>query len=275
MPSTLSTELRKKRDRVIEILRGFDGVAVAFSGGLDSSVLAKAAVTALADRAVAFTATSPSMPGGELENAVELARRIGIRHEVVETDELSDPRYRENTPERCYFCKQIICRVIASRAESLGLAIVVDGANADDRHDHRPGSRAAKELGVRSPLAECGLTKAELRQLARAWELPNWNKPASPCLSSRVAYGVSITEDRLRMIDRAEQFLHEHGFPVARVRLHEDDLARVEVPANDIDRLLEPSLRRALAEHLHDCGFRFVSVDLDGFRSGSLNRGLH
>ncbi|NLE37975.1 MAG: ATP-dependent sacrificial sulfur transferase LarE [Pirellulaceae bacterium] len=264
----------KKRDRLLDLLRDLGSAAVAFSGGLDSSVLAKAAVSVLGDRAVALTATGPSMPGGELEAAVRLAREIGIRHEVIETDELADPEYRANTPERCYFCKQIICRHLLRRVEQLGLAVLLDGANADDRRDHRPGSRAARELGVRSPLAECEFTKDELRRLAQAWRLPNSNKPSSPCLSSRVAYGVPITEAALAMIDRAERFLHEHDFAVARVRLHEGGLARVEVPAEDLPRLLESSLRRRLTEHLHACGFSYATVDLDGFRSGSLNRSL-
>jgi len=271
---SLSDALRQKLDRLLELVRGYGSCAVAFSGGLDSSVLAKAAVTALARQAVAFTATSPSMPRGELEAAVRLARAIGIRHEVVQTDELSNPRYQANTPERCYFCKQTICRRIAERAEELGLAVVVDGANADDRHDHRPGSRAARELGVRSPLAECDLGKEQLRQLARHWQLPTHDKPASPCLASRIAYGVPITEERLAMVDRAEQFLRQRGFPIVRVRLHENKLARVEVPVEEISRLLDPRLRGELTGHLHACGFCYVTVDLAGYRSGSLNEGL-
>jgi pyridinium-3,5-biscarboxylic acid mononucleotide sulfurtransferase len=228
----------------------------------------------LGDRAVAFTATSPSTARGELDAAVELAQAIGIRHEVIQTDELADPRYQANTAERCYFCKQALCRRIAERAGELGLAVVVDGSNADDRRDHRPGRRAAGELGVRSPLAECEFTKQELRELARHWRLSTWARPASPCLSSRVAYGVPITEERLAMIDRAEQFLRERGFPVVRVRLHEDDLARVEVPIDELPRLLEPEVRQPLAEHLRACGFRYATIDLEGFRSGSLNEGL-
>jgi len=261
-------------DRLLDLLRSYGSCAVALSGGLDSSVLAKAAVLALGDRAVALTATSASMPSGQLEAAVEVARSIGIRHEVIETDELSDPRYQANPADRCYFCKQTIGRHFVERAKELGLAVVVDGTNADDRHDHRLGMRAARELGLRSPLAECGLGKEDLRELARAWQLPAPDRPASPCLASRIAYGVTITAQRLAMVDRAEQFLRERGFPIVRVRLHEGELARVEVPVDEIPRLLAPELRRALAEHLRACGFRWATVDLEGFRSGSLNEGL-
>ncbi|MBN1588351.1 MAG: ATP-dependent sacrificial sulfur transferase LarE [Pirellulales bacterium] len=272
--SSPSDALQQKSNQLIDLLRGYGSCAVAFSGGLDSSVLAKAAVLALGEQAVAFTAHGPSMPGGELDAAVAVAEAVGIRHEVIRTDELADPRYQANTPERCYFCKQTICRAIAERARELGLAVVVDGANVDDRCDHRPGSRAARELGVRGPLAECEFDKNALRELARHWQLSTWDKPASPCLSSRVAYGVPITEGRLAMIDRAERFLREHGFPIVRVRLHEGDLARVEVPVGELPRLLEPALREALTEHLRECEFRRVTIDLAGFRSGSLNEGL-
>ncbi|HLA84714.1 MAG TPA: ATP-dependent sacrificial sulfur transferase LarE [Thermoguttaceae bacterium] len=268
---SLPFSLQSKLDALLNLLRGYGSCAVAFSGGLDSSVLAKAALAALGDRAVAFTATGPTMPAGESEAAVELARAIGIRHEVVPTDELADPRYQANPSDRCYYCKQTICGHFLRRAEKLGLAVLVDGANVDDAGDYRPGMRAARELGVRSPLAECGFGKRELRELARHWSLPTHDKPASPCLASRVAYGVSITPERLAMIDRAERFLHERGFRVARVRLHENDLARVEVPWEDLPRLLEPDLRRALAVHLRECGFRYATIDLEGFRSGSMN----
>jgi uncharacterized protein len=273
--SSLSNDdLRRKRDRLIELVRDCGSCAVAFSGGLDSSVLAKAAMIAIGRQAMAFTASSPSLPEGQLEAAVRLARAIGIRHEVIPTDEISDPHYRANTPDRCYFCKQMVCRRIAERAGELGLTVVVDGSNADDRHDYRPGSRAARELGVRSPLAECELGKEELRELARFWQLPTHDKPASPCLASRIAYGVPITPERLAMVDRAERFLRERGFPIVRVRLHENELARVEVPVDGIDRLLDPKLRGELVAHLHACGFRYVTVDLEGYRLGSLNEGL-
>jgi len=271
---SMGRSICQKQEQLLDLLRGYGSCAVAFSGGLDSSVLAKAAVLALGDRAVAMTAAGATMPGGELAAAVALARAIGIRHEVIHADELADPRYRANTRQRCYFCKQTICRRLLRRAEELGLAALADGANADDASDYRPGALAARELGVRSPLADCGLTKQELRELARAWDLPTCDKPAAPCLASRIAYGVPITEERLARIDRAERFLRDRGFQIVRVRLHEGELARVEVPLEDLPRLLEARLRRELAEHLRACGFRWATVDLEGFRSGSMNDGL-
>ena len=265
---------QKKQDQLLKLLHGYGSCAVAFSGGLDSSVLAKAAVEALGDRVVALTTTGPSMPKGELEAAVELTQLIGIRHEVIETNELADSRYQANTPERCYFCKQIICRRLIARARQLDLTVVIDGTNADDQNDYRPGTRAARELGVHGPLAECGLGKEDLRELARHWRLPTHDKPASPCLATRIAYGLTITAERLTMIDRAERFLHDRGFLIVRVRLHEGELARVEVPLDDIARLFESDVRRELVDHLRRCGFRYVTIDLEGFRSGSMNKVL-
>lgn len=264
----------QQRDRLLDLLRSYGSCAVAFSGGLDSSVLAKAAVTALADRAVALTAIGPSMPSDQLDAAFDMARSIGIRHELIHTYEAADPRYRANTPERCYFCKHTICRALRRRADELGLAELVDGTNADDHRGRRPGMRASRELGVRSPLAECELGKQDLRELAQMWQLPTHNRPASPCLASRIAYGVPITPERLAMVDRAERFLHERGFAVVRVRLHEGELARVEAPLEDLPKLLDPKLRAALAAHLRACGFRRATLDLEGFRSGSLDEGL-
>jgi uncharacterized protein len=260
------------RDRLLEALRGYGRVAVAFSGGVDSAVVAQAAFAAAGDSAVAVTAVSDSLASGELEEAEALARRIGIRHRVIRTEEFADPNYLRNNPDRCYFCKSELYGRLAGLLGPLGVDVIASGANADDAGDHRPGMRAAAENGVRHPLQECGLGKAEVRALARAWGLPAWDKPATPCLSSRIAYGEEVTPERVRMIDQAEQWLRQRtGLRVLRVRYHKGDLARVEVPADDLPRLFAPDVRGPMAAAFRALGFKFVTVDLEGFRSGSLN----
>ena len=219
----LPPDLVFKRDRLLELLRSYGSCAVAFSGGLDSTVLAKAAQLALGDRAVAVTGQSASLAAGELDESQELARQIGIRHEIVTTDELAVPAYQANQPDRCYHCKSELFAEVERVARRLGVAVVVDGSNRDDHGEYRPGRHAAAERNVQSPLAECGLTKPEIRRLAEHWELPTWDKPATPCLSSRIAYGEPITPERLAMIDRAERFLRERGFRPLRVRYHKGD----------------------------------------------------
>ncbi|HEY4760314.1 MAG TPA: ATP-dependent sacrificial sulfur transferase LarE, partial [Thermoguttaceae bacterium] len=267
----LAPEIAAKRDRLIELLSSYGSCAVAFSGGLDSTVLAKAAQLALGERALAVTGLSAALADRELNDAKSLARLIGIRHVLIETNELSLPQYQANNPDRCYHCKTELFTQLEQLTERLGVAVVADGSNRDDQGDHRPGLQAANERKVKSPLAECGLTKAEIRALAEHWQLPTWDKPAAPCLSSRIAYGETVTPQRLAMIEQAEQFLIERGFKPLRVRYHRGDMARIEVTLESLPRLTDPLLRQELVEYFKSLGFKYVSLDLEGFRSGSLN----
>jgi pyridinium-3,5-biscarboxylic acid mononucleotide sulfurtransferase len=272
--SEIPAELAAKRDRLIDLLQSYGSCAVAYSGGVDSALVAAAAHRALGDRAVAVTGTSASMAAGELEEAQALARRIGIRHETVATGELDLAAYCRNGPDRCYHCKSELLDRLEEVARRTGAAVVFDGNSLDDLGDYRPGRRAAEQHSVRSPLADCGLTKADVRRLAESWGLPVWNKPASPCLSSRIAYGEPITPERLAMVDRAERFLRERGFQPLRVRYHRGDLARIEVPADQLPRFADAALCRETIERLRSLGFKYVTLDLEGFRSGSMNEGL-
>jgi len=240
----LPNQLAEKLDRLLRLLESYGSCAVAFSGGLDSAVLAKAAATALGDRAVAVTGTSQSLARGELDQARAVARQIGIRHEVIETGELSIPEYQRNQADRCYHCKNELFTRVEELARRLDVAVVADGSNRDDHGEHRPGIRAARDRKVESPLAECGLTKDELRTLAAHWAIPIWNKPATPCLSSRIAYGEEVTPERLQMIDGSERFLRERGFEPLRVRYHRGDVARIEVGADALARFADEPFRR-------------------------------
>lgn len=257
-------------------------MAVAYSGGVDSAVVAKAAQLACGADAVAITAVSASLASGEREAAEALAAQIGIRHHVIETDEFANPDYLKNAPDRCYFCKTELytqlesllarSRTDLARPDLPAFDVIVNGANLDDRGDYRPGMQAAREHAVRSPLIEAGLNKADVRQLAAHWQLAVWDKPATPCLSSRIAYGLAVTPERVERVDRAEQFLREEfGLREFRVRHEAGDLARIEVPLDALPRLISEPARRAISDKLHSLGFKYVSVDLDGFRSGSMN----
>jgi uncharacterized protein len=267
----LTPELAAKRDRLLAVLGGLPGAAVAFSGGIDSTVVAKAAFLALGERAVAVTADSPSVPRSELAEAKGLARLIGIRHVVVTTEEFDNPDYQKNDGTRCYHCKTELYSTVERLLPDLGVSVVVSGANLDDRGDYRPGLVAAAEHAVRHPLQEAGFTKADVRALARSWGLPTWDKPAAPCLSSRLAPGLAVTPERTRRVEAAEAFLRSLGLRECRVRHHEGDLARVEVPIAEVARLAAEPVRGELARELRRLGFKFVTLDLDGFRSGSLN----
>lgn len=265
------SDLAAKRERLLQLFSSMQSCAVAFSGGVDSAVVAKAAQLALGDRAIAATGDSASLADGELKQARATAALIGIRHEVIATDEFADFHYTQNASDRCFHCKSELYTQLARRAPRWGAAVIVNGANLDDVDDYRPGMQAAADFQVRSPLVECEIDKEEVRELARQWELPVWDKPAAPCLSSRVAYGQEVTPQRLAMIDSAEQFLRGLGLKTVRVRYHEGDMARLEVPSEAIGRLSQPKLRGELVAHLKSLGFRCIALDLEGFRSGSLN----
>jgi len=271
MDGTLTPEQQDKRDCLVEKLRAMGRVAVAFSGGIDSTVVAKAAQLGLGSAAVAVTADSPSVPRNEIEDARELARAIGIRHLIVETHEFADAEYVRNDGARCYFCKSELYGRIEQLLPELGVEVVCSGANLDDQGDYRPGLKAAAEHHVRHPLQEAGCTKADVRAIARSWGLPTWDKPASPCLSSRLAPGVQVTPERTGRVEAAEALLRELGFRDCRVRLHEGELARIEVPVEGLAVLLDAPVREALAQRFRDLGFKFVTLDLEGLRSGSLN----
>jgi uncharacterized protein len=267
----LDAQVALKRDRLLETLRGLGSTAVAFSGGIDSTVVAQAAFLALGDRAVAVTADSSSVARSEIEEAGQLAARIGIRHLFVATEEFGDPDYVRNDGSRCYFCKNELYDRIEGLLPQLGVAVICSGANVDDLGDYRPGLKAAAEHRVRHPLQEAEFTKADVRALARHWQLPTWDKPASPCLSSRLAPGVEVTRERTARVEAAEAYLRDLGIRECRVRLHEGELARIEVPAGELARLADTEVRAGLARRLRELGFRFVTLDLEGFRSGSLN----
>ena len=264
--------LAAKRESLLAAIRNLESCAVAFSGGVDSAVVAKAAALALGERAVAVTGASASLASGELEAARELARQIGIRHIVIDTHELESGDYARNAPDRCFHCKTELYSRLEGLLPQLGAAAIVNGANADDLGDYRPGMQAAANNRIASPLADCGLTKAEVRQLAVHWGLSVWDKPATPCLSSRIAYGEAVTPERLAMIDGAEQCLRSLGLRECRVRYHKGDLARIEVPLAELPRLMESPQRADIAAAFRSLGFRFVTLDLEGFRSGSLNQ---
>lgn len=270
----MSADLARKTDALLKTIREYGRCAIAYSGGVDSAVVAKAAVLALDGDCIAITGSSHSLAQGELAQAAETARLIGIDHRVVQTDEFANDAYVQNAPDRCFHCKTELYSQLDGLADTLNFAVVLNGANTDDLGDYRPGLQAAADFQVRSPLADCEFNKADVRGLAEAWQLPVWDKPATPCLSSRVAYGQAVTPERLKMIDNAERLLRSNGFEICRVRYHEGDLARIEVLAADITRLLSEPLLTTVKQSLLDFGFQFVTVDLGGFRSGSLNAAL-
>ena len=252
------------------LLRDMERVVVCFSGGVDSGFLLAESVAVLGEDAIALTAVSPSLAPEEGADARRLAEQLGARHLLVDTHELDDPRYAANPVNRCYFCKTETYGVAAEHASRLGVAHVLDGFNVDDRGDHRPGRRAALEYSVRSPLDELGFTKADIREAARRIGLPVWDKPALACLSSRFPYGTDITPARLEQVNRCERVLRSRGFRVCRVRYH-DEAARIEVAPEEIARLMAPELRDEIVREFRAAGFQQVTVDLQGYRTGSMN----
>jgi uncharacterized protein len=265
--------LRAKEAVLHGILANLGSVVVAFSGGADSAYLAHAAHQVLGERALAVTADSASYPDAHRQLALRVAREFAIPHEIIRTGELQRAEYRANPANRCYFCKDELYSHLATLAHGRGFAAVVDGSNADDRGDYRPGRQAAREHGVRSPLDEAELSKDEIRQLSRDAGLPTWDVPASACLSSRIPYGSEVTEEKLAMIERAETVLRDLGFRVFRVR-HHDTLARLEIAKDEMGRVLLPDVADQLSTGLRALGYQHVTVDLQGYRLGSFNEAL-
>ena len=269
----ISEELQMKLDKLKNYIADLGSLAVGFSGGVDSSLLLAVAHEVLGERLIAVTGADASVPEREVNEAIAFCKERGIRHIICKVDPLKEEGYRHNGPDRCYFCKHGIFTEVKKIADENGIEYMAEGSNMDDIGDYRPGLRAAAELSVKSPLREAEFTKSEIRLISKTMGLPTWSKPAYACLASRFVYGEEITEEKLHMIDTAEQFLIEHGFFEERVRMH-GNLARIEVPPADIPKLAAEELREKIYDKFREIGFLFVTLDLKGYRLGSMNATL-
>ncbi len=261
-------------EKLKNILRQMDSLVIAFSGGSDSTFLLKVARDVLEDRVFAVTATSPTYPAFELDEAKSLAALIGVKHIIIESNELEIPGFSENSLKRCYFCKGELFGILKDKAKDLGMAYVADGSNCDDLNDFRPGRDAAIDLGVRSPLIEAGMDKGCIRALSRELNLPTWDKPSFACLSSRFPYGTAITLDRVKQVGNCEEILRSMSFNQFRVRYH-DEVARIEVDERDMERFLSNNVRKNVTEAFKRFGFKYVSLDIEGYRTGSMNEAVN
>ncbi|MBC7189612.1 ATP-dependent sacrificial sulfur transferase LarE [Candidatus Aerophobetes bacterium] len=266
-------DLKRKIDKLKNILLEMQSVLVAYSGGVDSTFLLKIAKDTLKEKVIAVTATSPTYPEDEIKQAEKIAKMLGVKHILVESRELENPNFRENPPQRCYWCKKELFSLLLDIARKNKINYVIDGSNADDTRDFRPGKIAAKELGVRSPLEEVSLTKNEIRLLSKKMHLPTWNKPSLACLSSRFPYGTRITEEELEKVAKAESFLRKEGFIQVRVR-HHDRMARIEVFPDEIKKIIDDKLREKIVKKFKELGYTYITVDLEGYRQGSMNETL-
>lgn len=266
----MTDQLHEKQNSLIDYLQSLGKVAIAFSGGVDSTFLLRTAYDALGDDVLAVIGKTVSVPNREYLEAVSFCRSLGVKHSVIGVDQMSIEGFTDNPPERCYLCKKALFTAFLKEAASRGFKVLAEGSNMDDLKDYRPGQKALSELGVKSPLREAGLTKAEIRALSRELDLPTWNKPALACLATRIPCGEEITEEKLHMIEEAEACLFDLGFTQVRVR-HHGEIARIEVEKEEISKLLKSDIALTVTARLREIGFRYITADLGGYRTGSTN----